>query len=192
MLDAIIEYARLNKVPIIRPQSGKLLQAECQKVAPKTILEIGTAIGYSGILMLMACSATLVTIEKNENMFSIAKENFAKFGFSTRVKQILADAADVLKDLDEKFDFIFLDGPKGQYIKYLPYLEKLLNYGGVLFADDIYFHGLVKADQPISHRSRSMVNNLRLFISALENSNTLESSFLDIEDGISISKKKKE
>ncbi len=192
MLEKLKAYALKNGVPIVREESGKLLYKECEKRQPKRILEIGTAIGYSGILMLSAAKeAHLTTIEKDDNMINLARQNFDAAGLTNRVTLYHEDAIVTLEQLSitgEKFDFIFLDGAKGQYIKYLPYLKQMLNKGGLLFADDIYFHGLVKQEGIIPHKNRSLVNNLRKFISALESDKDLETEFLDLEDGISISR----
>ena len=194
MLERLREYAKANNVPIIREESGRLLYNECETRKPKKILEIGTAIGYSGILMLNAVpDGFLTTIEKDDNMFSLAMQNFKSAGVENRVRLIHQDAdkvIDYLVDSREKYDFIFLDGAKGQYIKYLPRLKTLLNKGGILFADDIYYHGLVKQEGVIPHKNRTMVNNLRQFILALEQDNELDTKFLEIEDGISISELK--
>ncbi len=192
MLIKLKSYAEKNGVPIIREESGKLLYKECETNQPKQILEIGTAIGYSGILMLSASKKShLTTIEKNDDMVCRARKNFEEAGLTNRVTLYHEDAAKILENLSSqgnRFDFIFLDGAKGQYINYLPYLKLMLNKGGTLFADDIYFHGLVKSQEKLAHKNRSMIQNLRKFISALENDKDLETEFLDLEDGISISR----
>ena len=190
MFEELIDYAQQNHVPIVRKQTRSLLALLCKQNKPENILEIGTAIGFSGLVMLEASkNSTLTTIEKSEEMAKIAKQNFEKAG--QNVNLICQDAIEVLPRLEQegkRFDFIFLDGPKAQYIHYLPYLKRLLKVGGVLFADDIYFYGLVKGDE-LPSKKRSIVKNLRLFIADLKNDGNFESQFLDIEDGISISKR---
>lgn len=193
MLEDLRKVAVEGFVPILRDESSKILQDLCNKNQPKNILEIGTAIGYSGMIMLNASKdGHLTTIEKNEERYALAIKNFDEGGFSDRVDVILGDAMEVLEKFAEnnrQFDFIFLDGPKGQYVRYLPYLKKLLSVGGVLFADNIYFRGLVKSEGKIAHKHRTIVNNLRLFIKNLEGDMDLNTQFLDIEDGMSISKR---
>ena len=136
-LKKLEEYALENHVPIIRPLSREILAKEVAAKNPSKILEIGTAIGFSGCLMLnSAPNSTLITIEIDEKSFEVAKQNFAEAGFTTRVNQILGDASEIVKTLEGKFDFIFLDGPKSQYVKQLPYLVNLLSVGGVLLAEE--------------------------------------------------------
>ena len=89
----------------------------------------------------------------------------------------------------KKYDFIFLDGPKGQYIRYFPILKELLNVNGYLVADNVYFHGMVKMEGKIPHKHRSIVNNLRKFIDAISTDKDFETKIFEIGDGISVSKK---
>ncbi len=186
------DYALVNYIPIIRDNTAKKLIEICKETNPKKILEIGTAIGYSGIIMLKNCNGKLYTIEKDDLRAQLANENFKKFGFANRVNLYEDDALNVLKKLDEEkehFDLIFLDGAKGQYIKYYPYIKNLLNVGGILFADNVFLHGLVKSEEKIPHKSRTMVVNLRKFIDALKSDEEYKTTFYDIDDGFSISKK---
>ena len=190
MFEIIKKYAEENSVPIIREKSAEFLFQQVESKKPKKILEIGTAIGYSGLLMLKACDGFLTTIEKDAERVKLAKENFSKYNFLQRVNIVCDDAQKVLEKFSTKgykFDFIFLDGPKGQYIKYLPLIKLLLNKNGVLFVDNIYLHGLVKSIGPIAHKHRTMVVNLRKFLKTLQEDNDFSSNFYDIEDGIAIS-----
>ncbi len=190
MLDQLKDFAKENNVPILRDRSCEMLCMVCQKLSPKRILEIGTAIGYSGCQMLAACGGMLTTIEKDEERHKQALVTFQEAGYSNRVEAILGDAAKVLPSLTGKFDLIFLDGPKGQYINYLPILKSLLNKGGVLFADNVYFHGMVKLEGKIPHKNRTMIVNLKRFIEAVQTDKDFETTLYDIEDGIAISKLK--
>lgn len=186
----IEDFAKENRVPIIRPLSRKILLDEIKSLNPAQILEIGTAIGFSGCLILQATQdSILTTIELNENSYNIAKENFYRFGFASRVNQILGDATEVVKTLKTKFDFIFLDGPKSQYVKQLPYLISLLNTGGMLIADNVLFMGQVLSDVYPKHKHRTMIFNLRKFIKDVQNDHRLESKIIDIEDGLILVKK---
>lgn len=182
------KYAKLNKIPIIRPQSQKILRDLCLQKRPNKILEIGTAIGFSGSVMLSACpKAKLMTIEKDENMVQIAKQTFQDRKIEKKVEIFCDDAFEVLNDLRKdksKFDFIFLDGPKGQYFKYLPILKDLLNKNGCLLADDIIFHGYVLKEGDPGHKHRTIVASLRAFIRDLENDKNFKTQFLKIEDGL--------
>ena len=157
---------------------------------PKNVLEIGTAIGYSGTLILNASNCKLTTIEKDEASFNLAKHHFEKFGLTNRVNQILGDALEELNNLvklNKKFDFIFLDGPKGQYIKYLPILKQLLNNGGVLFADNVFFKRMIFIEGTIPHRKRTIVVNLRKFLETVKTDNNFYNvEILDVGDGVLI------
>lgn len=190
-LEEIANRAREGYIPIIRDNTAQALISVCKEKNPKKILEIGTAIGYSGLLMLQNCQAFLYTIEKDEQRLAKAEKNFKLFGQEARVKLILDDALIALEKLcndNEKFDLIFLDGAKGQYIKYYPLIKKLLNHDGVLFTDNIYMHGMVKSEEKIAHKHRSMVVNLRKYIELLKNDKDFTTNFYDIDDGYSISK----
>lgn len=192
-LQELEKIARKNWVPILRDKSADFLCKVVSEQKPKKILEIGTCIGYSGILMLRSVKdAFLVTIEKDAKRADQAKENFKKEGFAERVEVLNEDAAETikrLKDSGEKFDFIFLDGPKGQYVNYLPFLKSILNKGGILFADDIFYHGLVKEGYP-KHKHRTIVFRLREFIEKITADPNFETKLIEIEDGISISQLK--
>lgn len=190
-LEEIANRARKGYIPIIRDNTAQALINVCKEKSPKKILEIGTAIGYSGLLMLQNCQAFLYTIEKDEQRLAEAEKNFKLFGQEARVKLILDDALIALEKLcndNEKFDLIFLDGAKGQYIKYYPLIKKLLNRDGILFTDNIYMHGMVKSEGKIAHKHRSMVVNLRKYIELLKNDKDFTTNFYDIDDGYSISK----
>lgn len=191
-MEQIIQYAKENYVPIVRPKTLEILLNEVKSSSINRILEIGTAIGYSGSQMLLANkNSTLVTIEKNEKMYEISKNNFSRLGLNDRVIQLNGDAKDILADLveqKEKFDFVFLDGPKGQYLSYLPLLETLLNDGGIIFADDVLFRGLVQGNDWPRHRIRTLVLNLRKYLEEVQNP-PFSSRIIDIEDGVCITKK---
>lgn len=188
------DYANKNYVPIIRPQSAKFLYGYVQSNNIKKVLEIGTAIGFSGSIMLSAGVETLITIDINEKYQSLAKDTFVDCGFDSRVELICDDAKNILPKLvekQEKFDMVFLDGAKGQYINYLPYLILLLKKDGVIFADNVLLSGMVESKEKIPHRKRTMVVNLRKYLERV-NENDFETELVRIEDGMAISKYKGE
>lgn len=186
------EFAGFDKdeyVPIMKDESMALLSKFCAENKPKRILEIGTYIGFSASVMLSACDGSLVTLEKNAENAKLAQKNLSLFG--DRAKVILTDAYDYIVRQDiEKFDLIFLDGPKGQYINYLPYLKNLLNDGGLLIADNVYFHGLVRQEGDVKHKLRTIVVNLRKFLKAITTDLDFETTIFDVGDGVSVSKKR--
>ena len=190
-MEEIKLYAKENHVPIVRPKTLELLIETIKKNNSKRILEIGTAIGFSGAQMLLNSDATLTTIEKNDNMYEVAKSNFERLNLSDRVTQLKGDAKEVLQDLvsnNERFDFIFLDGPKGQYLGYLPLLNELLVGGGIIFADDVLFRGLVQGNDWPKHRIRTLVLNLRKYLEEVQKE-PFTSEIIDMEDGVCITTK---
>lgn len=190
-MEEIIKYAKENFVPIVRPKTLELLISTIKENKTKKILEIGTAIGYSGSQMLINSEAKLTTIEKNEKMYEIAKNNFVRLGLCERVTQINGDAKEILSELvnkNEKYDFIFLDGPKGQYLGYLPMLNELLEVNGIIFADDVLFRGLVQGNEWPKHRIRTLVLNLRKYLEEVQKP-PFTSKIIDLEDGVCITTK---
>ena len=186
LLTVLREYAEVRKIPIIRKDTEQVLKAVISVAKPKKILEIGTAIGYSGCFMLANAdkNARLFTMDIDEKSLSLARDTFKELGISDRVTIYTGDAGDIVKNLTGSYDFIFLDGPKGQYIHYFPYLYNLLEAGGVLFCDNVYFHGMTAADP--GHKNRTIHVNLREFLLQLTTHDGLTSEVLDCGDGIAI------
>lgn len=192
-MDEILEKLKTNSrekhIPIIKDDSREFLKQFVKNQKPATILEIGTAVGYSGALMLQNCDAKLTTIEINEQSFNKAKETFESLNISNRVFQILGDAGQIIKNMNQKFDFIFLDGPKGQYLTYYPILKSLLNINGYIIADNVLFHGLVNGPVFVKHKLRTLVVNLRKFLEFVKNDTKVDFNIQNIGDGIAVIKK---
>ncbi len=186
-LQKIEDFARANYIPVMLDQTANLICTMVKLYKPKRILEIGTAIGYSGSIMLLNSEATLVTYEKLQSSFDMAASNFEMMGLSDRVTQKLGDAIDLLQEQEGEFDFIFLDGPKGQYLSYLPYLDKLLAGGGVLVSDNVLFKGMVAEEIPTPKKHRTIKNNLTSFLNELKNNPNYHNSLFNIGDGVMIS-----
>ncbi|MGN1066212.1 MAG: O-methyltransferase, partial [Candidatus Fimimonas sp.] len=139
------KFARERYIPVMLDDTKELLFETVKNACPLRILEIGTAIGYSGIVMLSAApNATLNTIELDENVAKMAKENFAKAQMSHRVNLFVGDAREIVTQLTGEYDLIFMDGPKGQYEVFLPYLTDVLKVGGTLVCDNVLYKGLVE------------------------------------------------
>lgn len=189
-LEKLEKFARENYIPVLLDDTRELLIDTVSSLQPAKILEIGTAIGYSGTLMLLSTNATLTTIELSSDSIAIAENTFKENGVFDRVTQLQGDAKEVIPTINEKFDFIFLDGPKGQYIRYLPYLEKLLNQGGVIFADNVLYKGMVESTEFIPHKKRTIVVNLRKYLNEVTNSGKFDTIVHKIGDGVAISKLK--
>lgn len=187
-------YAKNNFVPIIREKSAEFLYNYVKDNNIKTVLEIGTAIGYSGSVILSAGAEKLTSVDINAEYLKLAKRTFEKFGFDDQIEIYNDDAWNIINQLCEKerkFDMVFLDGAKGQYIKYLNVLKRLLNDNGVIFADNVLLHGMVESDEKIPHKKRTMVVNLRKYLEMV-NCEPYETKLIRLEDGIAITKIKGE
>lgn len=179
--------------PIIRPKTLEYLRKILKEKQPQAILEIGTYIGCSTAIMLEDCpSSHVVTVDKDANLCHCAELNLKELGFFGRYEIVNDDAFNVIDGLhkqNKKFDLIFLDGPKGQYLKYLPLLKDMLNIGGVLFADDVLFHGYVGQNGLVKHKHRTIATNLRKFLKLIQEDKDFITNIYDFEDGFSISEK---
>ena len=164
----------------------------CVKMAkPQKILEIGTAVGVSGLTMLFSCpSAHLTTIEVNQAFAYEAEGNFAKAHMGDRATVMVGDAARILPTLKDEYDFIFLDGPKVQYIKYLPQLKRLLSHGGTLFSDDILMYGWVNGEKPTPPKRHMLVQHIKEYLQALTSDEELCTQIIDVGNGVALSIKK--
>ena len=155
------------------------------------MLEIGTAVGASGIALLETCSqAKLTTIEKNSDFAAEAEANFKRAGLEGRVTLLKGDAAELLDGLKGPFDFIFLDGPKVQYVKWLPRLKGLLRVGGLLAADDVLLYGWVNGEEEAPPKRKMLVQHVREYLDEALNDDELLTYVADIGDGICLSVKK--
>lgn len=191
-MDNLRENALARHIPLVREDTGRALQDECKKNSPKNILEIGTAVGYSAILMAEVCEGEIYTIEKDRARFEEAERNFQAKGLTARVHSFLGDAKDVLEEFCQKgmrFDFVFLDGPKGQYIHYYKLLKELLAKDGVIFADNIKLLGMVENFQHIPHKNRTMTRNMIEFLHTIQEDDDFEVKLYDVEDGYLVAKR---
>ena len=177
--------------PVCADETLQYLLFTVRCLRPSHILEIGTAEGLSGAAMLLEEEkARLTTIEIDEERYRRARQNFASFGLEGRVRRILGDAADVLPALDTGYDLIFLDGPKAQYINYLPELKRLLRAGGVLFADDVLLYGWVGGSVPAPQKRHSLVGRIRDYLAAVTSDEDFITSVLEIGEGVAVSVKR--
>ncbi len=192
-LHMLEEYAKEHSVPIIEPESAKLLKVLCAMNKPQKILEVGCAIGYSSILMAKTLpqSSRITTLEYDNDMVQIARKNVTEAGFAGRIDVIEADAKDYLSyiDDDESFDMVFLDGPKAHYIYMLDDCVRLLKKGGILISDNVLYKGMTADDEHVIRRKITIVNRLRDYIDTLMKHPQLESVLLPLGDGVTISVK---
>lgn len=186
-------YATENKVPIIRPLAQNVLETIISIAKPIKVLEIGTAIGFSAAIMYEQISKyatpNIITLEKDSSRVKIAKKNFDKL--SMPIDIVEGDAINYLTQCNEKFDFIFLDGPKGQYDKYLQLILNILKVDGVLFCDNLYQDGFVtKSRYQILRRDRTIHTRMEMFIDDITNNDYLQTTILSVADGIAICRRK--
>ncbi len=187
----IREYARDNKVPIMNQEGIDFLTTFIIKHQIKNVLEIGTAIGYSAIMMSL-CSPTLkvTTIERDEERYLEAIKNIKKLNLEDRITLIFNDA--LKTRVDGKYDLIFIDAAKAQNIKFFELFERNLNDGGFIITDNMYFHGLVKkSEKEIKSRNvRGIVRKIKDYIAFLKENDNYNTTIYDIGDGIAVSEKK--
>lgn len=178
-------------VPILQDSSLEFIRLILRLVKPQEILEIGTAVGYSSINFVdeLNKNVKVKTIEIKENMYNKAKENIVRVGFDDSIDVVLADATKYLPDLkeDDKYDVIFIDAAKGQYLVFLENAIRLIKNGGIIIADNVLFKGRVLSDYN-EHKHRTAVNRLREYLSIINNDKRLNSTVLDIGDGVAVSK----
>lgn len=185
-------FAKENHVPIIQPEVAKLLLVTGKLLKPKRILEVGTAIGYSAIILskVLDEGGKIDTVDRYELMIDRARVNIKRAGLEDTVNIIVGDAVDVLKCLDKKYDMIFLDAAKGQYPEFLPECMRMLNKGGLLFSDNVLYKGMVANDDLVVRRKKTIVKRLRDFLSTICESEELDTSILPVGDGVALSYKK--
>lgn len=192
ILRELEEYAKKNSVPIVQPETAKLLEVLTCIKHPQRILEIGCAIGYSAILMAqyLAENGSITTLEWDADMTEKARTNIEKAGLSDRITVINNDAKDVLPTLTGEYDIIFLDGPKAHYIYMLNDCIRLLKKGGIIIADNILYKGMTADNEHVIRRKITIVKRLRHFISAQMQRAELETVILPLGDGVTVAVKK--
>ena len=190
--NTIEKEAIADEVPIIRKEMGNLLKVLLQLVQPERILEVGTAVGYSSILMSenMPEKCTITTIENYDKRIPVARNNFKRAGKENVITLIEGDALEVLKTLEGPYDFIFMDAAKGQYINYLPEILRLMPKGGLLITDNILQEGeLVESRYVVTRRDRTIHTRIREYVYELTHSEDFVTSIVPIGDGITLSVK---
>ena len=190
MLDQIEREATADYVPIIRKEMQSFLKFLLAMKKPARILEVGTAVGFSAILMAeydpVPCQIT--TIENYEKRIPIARENFKRAGKEAQIALREGDAAEVLKTLEGPYDFIFMDAAKGQYIHFLPEILRLLAKDGVLVSDNVLQDGdVIESRFAVTRRNRTIHKRMREYLYTLTHSEELVTAVLPVGDGITLS-----
>lgn len=188
----IENYAKENSVPIIHKEVAELLKVILKVHKPKKILEIGCAIGYSSIFFVNTLDGEteVITTERNPIMLEQAYKNIEKSGFLNKIKILEGNAEDTLKNLDEKFDMVFIDAAKGQYKLFFDLVYDNVNIGGIIVSDNILYKGMIADDEYVVKRKKTIVKRMREYLDFICNNNELDTSIIPIGDGLAISIKK--
>ncbi|WP_368272252.1 O-methyltransferase, partial [Enterocloster lavalensis] len=189
--DRIEQEALAARVPIIRRETAALLKTLVAAKAPRAILEIGTAVGYSALLMarVMPADCRITTIEKYEKRIPVARENFRLAGEEERITLLEGDADEILERLKGSyFDFLFMDAAKGQYLAWLPKLMELMPPGALLVSDNVLQDGdIVQSRFAVERRNRTIHARMREYLYELKHNSALETSILPVGDGVALS-----
>lgn len=186
------EYASAYNVPIIEKESIAFIMKYVKANNVKHILEIGSAIGYSAILMAsVSPDVTVTTIERDNNRYMECLKNVKKCNFEQKINVVFQDALEVNLPNDQQYDMIFIDAAKGQYTKFFEKFQYFLKDGGVIITDNLKFHGNVGKSQEIESKNlRSLVSKIENYIEFLKTNPDFDTNFYDIGDGLSVSVKK--
>ena len=193
LLEEIEQEALASYVPIIRKETQSLLKTLLTMLRPARVLEVGTAVGFSALLMseYLPEGARITTIEKYEKRIPIARQNFRRAGKEEQITLIEGDAMEVLRSLDGPFDFVFMDAAKGQYPHYLPEVLRLLTPGGVLMSDNVLQDGsLIESRFAVERRDRTIHSRMREYLYELKHREDLMTSILPLGDGVALTVKK--
>lgn len=192
ILEEIRQEAIATFVPIIRPETVNFLRTMVKMINPKSILEVGTAVGFSAILIAESTSddCLITTIENYEKRIPIATENIKKAGYEDRINLIFGDAQDVLPTLNEQYDFIFMDAAKGQYITFWPEVDRLLKKGGTCITDNCLQDGeIIQSRYAITRRNRTIHKRMRDYLYEICHNPEFSTSILPLGDGVAITHK---
>jgi len=191
-LNQIEKEAKETNVPIIRTEMQSLLKFLLAMHKPKTILEVGCAIGFSALLMNeYSDGCQITTIEKYEKRIPIAKKNFERAGKQEEIHLLEGDALEILQKLEGTYDLIFMDAAKGQYIHFLPDVLRLLPKGGLLVSDNVLQEGdIIESRYAITRRDRTIHSRMREYLYELKHHPELETVILPVGDGVTLSVKR--
>ena len=193
-LDQLELQAKKDRVPIIRREMQSFLKVLLQIKKPTKILEVGTAVGFSALLMAKDTpeDTRIVTIEKYEKRIPVAKANFQAAGMDHRITLLEGDALEILREMEDSFDFIFMDAAKGQYIHFYPEVMRLLAPEGILVSDNVLQEGdLIESHFAVERRNRTIYKRMREYLYVLKHDERLETSILPVGDGAAVSYKMK-
>lgn len=187
-LHELESYANKNNIPIVQLETAKLLSVLCRIKKPKCILEIGTAIGYSAILMARSSKgAKITTLEQDDKMIKFAKSNIKNANLENNITILEGPAEEVLDTLNGTFDLIFIDASKSHYMEFFDKSIKFLNADGIVVADNILFKGMIANDELVNKRDKTITKRMREYLDYICNHKDFETSIIPIGDGAAIS-----
>ncbi len=189
-LEEVRKRALADRVPIIRRETGEFLKTMTAAAKPSRILEVGTGVGYSALLMasVMPRDCRIITIEKYEKRIPAARQNIRLAGEEERITLLPGDAGEILPGLAGPFDLIFMDAAKGQYIHWLPVLLERMPEGGILFSDNVLQEGdILESRFAVERRNRTIHTRMREYLYALTHTEGLVTSILPLGDGVALS-----
>ncbi len=193
LLDRIRKEAEDQGVPVIRPETGQLLSFFTELLKPQHVLELGTAVGYSALLMLQSMPepGTVDTIENWPPRIGEAKKNFERAGALERIRLIEGDVSELLPTLTGPYDLVFMDAAKGQYIHWLPEVKRILRPGGLLISDNILQDGeILESRFAVTRRDRTIHKRMREYLDALYTDPGLTTMLVPVGDGAAVTRKK--
>ena len=187
-MEKIKNEARQNHVPILQDASLEFIETILEIKKPESILEVGTAVGYSALQFSkhLKENGKIITMELNEDTANIARENIKELGKDNVIEVVNSDAYEYMKTLEGPFDVIFIDAAKGQYMKYLEQALRLTRSGSLIIADNVLLRGMVMGEYN-EHKHRPAVKRLREYITAVTTNENLVSCVMDVGDGVAIS-----
>ncbi len=191
-LEELYIYARENHIPVIQKEAGRFLGFMVATIGAERILEIGTAIGYSAMLMYDASDkkAHITTIERDEEMFLNARINIKKYGAKENIKTVFGDAEEELDKISGTFDMIFIDAAKGQSGVFFDKCLSKIKKGGLIITDNVLYGGMIASDELSSKKHRTITHKMRDFLKMLSNTENLDTAIIPIGDGMALTRVK--
>lgn len=192
ILEELENFALENRVPIVQKETAKFLELMVTMNRPRRILELGTAIGYSAILMnlTMGGNCEITTIERDEKMIELARSNIEKYGLQSKITVIQGECLETLENLRDEYDMIFIDAGKGHYNHFLPHCLRLLKKQGVLIADNVLFRGMVASKELATRRKVTIIKRMKSYLELVSSNEELITSVIPMGDGISVTVRK--
>lgn len=177
-----------QKIPILAPETETILRSLIQIRKPKSVLEIGTAIGYSASCFAAACDCIVTTIELRQDMARLAFQNIEQLGYANRIKILQGDAKQVLDTVSGPFDFVFIDGAKSHYRTFWDKIITRCTEGAVIVCDNVLLQGMTVSDAYLTaRRNKTSMRKMREFLTYINGLETVDTSVLPVGDGLSIS-----